>query len=744
MKALNSLGRLTRLRDLLKARQLQAYILPTEDEHFNEYVSDADQRCAFISGFTGSSCSIVITLDKAALWTDGRYQLQASNELDENWTLFRNDLSESPTKAKWIVSSTPPGSYIGYDGRQIPYTRIETIQKELTNAEAEIGILPICSGNKNSQSRQLIDIPNINLIDLVWQSMSELQIENVHRPIRLSNPLIFIPQSFTGSSFQQKINCVRNIMQMKGAQMLILTALDEIAWLFNLRGSDIRYNPVFFAYVILGMNKVDLFLNSKTVSQTQGLQDYLKDDECQVNIHEYSEFFNYLEMIVQNTMEKQQPPSLSPPPPPPPRIWLDLIASQAIVSRIPENQRLIDISPVNEMKSIKSLSELNGIREIHITDSLVLCDFLAWLEDEANKTITTTTTRTNERQSSDCEPLKPNSENGAGLPILKPPAILTETSAAKYLDDMRSQAKDFVSLSFSTISCVDANGAIVHYHPVEGQDLPITKSSIYLVDSGGQYLTGTTDVTRTIHLNEPTLEEKNCYTAVLKAHISLAMQIFPSNTPGSRLDVIARRVMWQFRGNYSHGTGHGVGAFLNVHEGPIGLSGSRLNMYSRMGIIEPGIQENMVVTIEPGFYWSNHFGIRLENVVFVVPIETVPTSTTTTTTTMNNTELFQFSSIDNNTKWLTFEPVTLVPFQRKFININMLSIDEVNWLNNYHKIVRQVLCNRIYQEVINNTELSIKDIHNDITTLLNHNPSLSSSRKRCLQWILYQTEPFYT
>ncbi|CAH8571443.1 unnamed protein product [Heterobilharzia americana] len=513
MKALNSLGRLTRLRDLLKARQLQAYILPTEDEHFNEYVSDADQRCAFISGFTGSSCSIVITLDKAALWTDGRYQLQASNELDENWTLFRNDLSESPTKAKWIVSSTPPGSYIGYDGRQIPYTGIETIQKELTNAEAEIGILPICSGNKNSQSRQLIDIPNINLIDLVWQSMSELQIENVHRPIRLSNPLIFIPQSFTGSSFQQKINCVRNIMQMKGAQMLILTALDEIAWLFNLRGSDIRYNPVFFAYVILSMNKVDLFLNSKTVSQTQGLQDYLKDDECEVNIHEYSEFFNYLEMIVQNTMEKQQPPSLSPPPPPPPRIWLDLIASQAIVSRIPENQRLIDISPVNEMKSIKSLSELNGIREIHITDSLVLCDFLAWLEDEANKTTTLLLLRV---------PMK--DKNGAGLPILKPPAILTETSAAKYLDDMRSQAKDFVSLSFSTISCVDANGAIVHYHPVEGQDLPITKSSIYLVDSGGQYLTGTTDVTRTIHLNEPTLEEKNCYTAVLKAHISLAMQ----------------------------------------------------------------------------------------------------------------------------------------------------------------------------------------------------------------------------
>nr|CAX73423.1 putative X-prolyl aminopeptidase [Schistosoma japonicum] len=403
MKKILSLERLTRLRDLLKVKKLQGYILATEDEHFNEYVGVADRRCEFISGFTGSSCSIIVTLDKAALWTDGRYQLQGTNELDDNWSLFRNDLIESPTKAKWIVSSTPPGSSIGYD---------------------------------------------------------------------------------------------------------------------------------------------------------------------------------------------------------------------------------------------------------------------------------------------------------------------------------------------------DANGAIIHYHPVEGQDAPITNKSIYLVDSGGQYLTGTTDVTRTIHLNEPTLEEKNCYTAVLKAHISLSMQIFPSNTPGSRLDVLSRRIMWQYRGNYAHGTGHGVGAFLNVHEGPIGLSGSRLNMYSRMGITEPGLQENMVVTIEPGYYWTDRFGIRLENVVFIVPVKTVDfdfnnMNTNNTLMTMHNS--FQFASDNTDcTKWLTFEPVTLVPFQRKFININMLSMNELNWLNNYHNIIRKVLCQRIYQEV--NINLSIDNENLDQQSILSNMSMLSSSRQRCLQWIINQTE----
>ncbi|TNN09766.1 Xaa-Pro aminopeptidase 1 [Schistosoma japonicum] len=726
MKKILSLERLTRLRDLLKVRKLQGYILATEDEHFNEYVGVADRRCEFISGFTGSSCSIIVTLDKAALWTDGRYQLQGTNELDDNWSLFRNDLIESPTKAKWIVSSTPPGSSIGYDGRQIPYTSIETLKKELINSEAELGILSNCNEVENSLNRQLIDIPNTNLIDLVWDSMSKLQIENIYHPIRESNPLLFIPISFSGLSWQEKIDLVRKRMEIKGVQLLVLSALDEIAWLFNLRGSDILYNPVFYAYALISFNNIDLFLYPKTVCQTPELENYLHDEQYPVMIHSYVDFFNYLEMTVQNSESFQ---SLH-------RVWLDLTASYAIVSRIPTNLRLLDISPIAEMKSIKSLSELNGIREIHITDSLVLCDFLAWLEGEANRMNSTSI------QSHLCEPIKPNRENGAGLPVIKPPNILTEASTAQYLDALRSQAKDFFSLSFSTISCSDANGAIIHYHPVEGQDAPITNKSIYLVDSGGQYLTGTTDVTRTIHLNEPTLEEKNCYTAVLKAHISLSMQIFPSNTPGSRLDVLSRRIMWQYRGNYAHGTGHGVGAFLNVHEGPIGLSGSRLNMYSRMGITEPGLQENMVVTIEPGYYWTDHFGIRLENVVFIVPVETVDfdfnnMNTNNTLMTMHNS--FQFASDNTDcTKWLTFEPVTLVPFQRKFININMLSMNELNWLNNYHNIIRKVLCQRIYQEV--NINLSIDNENLDQQSILSNMSMLSSSRQRCLQWIINQTE----
>ncbi|THD20671.1 Xaa-Pro aminopeptidase [Fasciola hepatica] len=689
MKRLASLNRLTKLRALLRCKKLHAYILPSEDEHFSEYVDPSDQRCAFISGFTGSVCTTIITLDKAALWADGRYHLQASQQLDDNWTLMKKGLEGVPTEVKWLAEVTPSGSLIGYDPRQIPFTTVNTYKNELRVAEAAMNQCSSASENVELIARRLVPMDGPNLVDLVWNEMRDTGEERSIRPPRTCNPVHTVPLSFAGETWQQKVRRVLGVMCQHGASLLALSALDEVAWLLNLRGSDIQCSPVFFSYVLLSSSELKLFLDLTTVASSADLVQHLSDSEFTVSIHPYHEFLSHLERSVSEL------PTSS-------RVWLDYRASEAIVIRVPETMRLFRNSPVSDLKSVKLPSELSGIRAAHIEDSLVLCDFLAWLEHvaEANRS-------SNPKCRDSGSPLDGRLCDPAGNPPLEPPETLTESSVADYLDRLRSQAPGFVSLSFKTIFGADANGAIIHYRAVPGQDASITDSTFYLVDSGGQYHTGTTDVTRTLHLGEPTAKQKACYTLVLKSHIALADQIFPPNTPGSKLDVVARRVAWRFQCDYAHGTGHGVGAFLGVHEGPISMSGSRLEAMTRMGMTEPGVQKNMVLTIEPGYYLANEFGIRLENVVFVRN----PSVT-------ENIDLPPCSSV-NEASWLGFEPVTLVPFQRRMINRAMLDQSELKWLNDYHAVVRRVLTQRL-QTV---------------------SSELQSSYKRCLMWILKETEP---
>ncbi|TGZ66514.1 hypothetical protein CRM22_005305 [Opisthorchis felineus] len=609
---------------------------------------------------------------------------------------MKKGLPDVPSEATWLSRNTPPGSRIGFDPKQIPYLQIQAYRRELNEAQFEV----VSSGDfsdiaTHSESRRLVDVLGPNLIDLVWDKISEIPEEQCSRPVRKANPITNVPISFAGQTWQEKVQRIRALMDPKRVSLLAISALDEIAWLLNLRGSDVTYNPVFFAYLLVTLDAVHLFLNASSVAESQGvLRTQFGDPSLNVFIHPYTEFFEHLENQVTQLPKTH------------PRVWFDYNASYAMVSCVPESQRLMAISPIAQMKTTKLPTELEGIRSAHAMDALILCDFLAWMDEVAEQNRTLNRTERVPMKSDVCEP--------AGSPSLPAPISLTESSVAGYLDELRSQAPSFVSLSFTTISGADANGAIIHYRPIPGQDAPISPSTFYLVDSGAQYLSGTTDVTRSVHLHEPTVEQQSCYTIVLKAHIAVASQIFPTNTPGTSLDVLARRELWNYRNNFAHGTGHGVGAFLCVHEGPVGLSGSRAGSWARLGVTEPGIQKDMVLTIEPGYYLENQFGIRLENVVVVVPAAPLPVQYTIPPTAASDVE------------WLTFSPITVVPFQRKLIIRSMLTQSELDWLNRYHLLVRETIRDQLMQE----------------SNLATFDPDqLSQTRRRCWTWVQRETTP---
>ncbi|KAM7540089.1 hypothetical protein Aperf_G00000037020 [Anoplocephala perfoliata] len=651
MPKFNSADRLVSLRKEMTNRKLDAFVLLMEDSHFSEYLAAADKRIAFISGFTGSAgTAVIIATDKAALWTDGRYHIQASMELDDNWILMREGLPNVPTIPSWLAETTPPSCRIGFDPHQMPFTLIRSFQLQLDAAAAE-----------PDAAREFIPVDGLNLIDLIWSD----------RPTRPANCIRAVPlTSFAGHSWEAKLNTLRERMASNNVSSLVLFQLDEIAWLFNLRGSDISYNPLFFSYAIVTMTEVHLFVDCGRGPNSIILEEYLKSTTHPVYLHPYSEFACWLNS---NSTWKCG------------RVWLPAVSSHAIVSSVPENERFFDISPVASLKASKNSLEVEGMRLANLVDSLALCDFLAWLEDVAQ-----------------CGGMDPRAVTPCDIPGAEPPQNATEASLAAYLNQIRCAADGCLGLSFSTIPGADGNGAIIHYHLDDNSDgASLTTSSLFLVDSGGQYETGTTDVTRTVHLGNPTEEQIADYTQVLKAHATLASLTFPDNTEGTKLDVVCRASMWRDRRDYAHGTGHGVGANLCVHEGPIGMSGRRSK--SELGIAEPGIQKDMVLTIEPGYYVTGKHGIRLENVVLVV----------------DTGQKARNSPI----QFLAFEALTLVPFQRRLIDIEALGAEAVAWVDDYHALVRERLLALI--ETKHNQEGGV----------------LSAARKRTRDWILRETEP---
>ncbi|KAF1408123.1 Xaa-Pro aminopeptidase 1, partial [Spheniscus humboldti] len=588
---------LKQLRQVMKSPKyvqepVQAYIVPSGDAHQSEYIAPCDCRRAFISGFDGSAGTAIVTEQQAAMWTDGRYFLQAAHQMDNNWTLMKMGLKDTPTQEDWLVSVLPEGSKVGVDPFIIPADQWKRMSKALRSA-----------------GHDLVPVKE-NLIDTIWTDC----------PQRPCKPLITLDPSYTGVSWRDKIVALRSKMAERKVLWFVVTALDEVAWLFNLRGSDVEYNPVFFAYAVIGMNTIRLFIDGDRMMDP-AVREHLQLDstlepEFKIQVMPYGSILSELQAVGAGLSPKE-------------KVWLSDKASYALTEAIPKAYRyLTPYTPICIAKAVKNASETEGMRRAHIKDAVALCELFNWLEKE-----------------------------------VVPKGTVTEIIAADKAEEFRSQQKDFVELSFATISSTGPNGAIIHYKPVPETNRTLSVNEIYLLDSGAQYKDGTTDVTRTMHFGIPSAYEKECFTYVLKGHIAVSAAIFPNGTKGHLLDSFARSALWDCGLDYLHGTGHGVGSFLNVHEGPCGIS------YKTFA--DEPLEAGMIVSDEPGYYEDGSFGVRIENVVLVIPAETK----------------YNFK----NRGSLTFEPLTLVPIQTKMIDVNLLTQKECNWVNDYHQKCREVI-----------------------------------------------------
>uniref|UniRef100_A0A8B9VM61 Xaa-Pro aminopeptidase 1 n=1 Tax=Anas zonorhyncha TaxID=75864 RepID=A0A8B9VM61_9AVES len=629
---------LKQLRQVMKSPKyvqepVQAYIVPSGDAHQSEYIAPCDCRRAFISGFDGSAGTAIITEQHAAMWTDGRYFLQAANQMDNNWTLMKMGLKDTPTQEDWLVSVLPEGSKVGVDPFIIPADQWKRMSKVLRSA-----------------GHDLVPIKE-NLIDTIWTDC----------PQRPCKPLITLDLNYTGVSWRDKIVALRSKMAERKVLWFVVTALDEVAWLFNLRGSDVEYNPVFFAYAVIGMNTIRLFIDGDRMTDP-AVREHLQLDstlepEFKIQVMPYGSILTELQAVGASLSPKE-------------KVWLSDKASYALTEAVPKAyQYLTPYTPICIAKAVKNASETEGMRRAHVKDAVALCELFNWLEKEAKDFFENTFPFILHRPK----------------PEQVPKGTVTEITAADKAEEFRSQQKDFVELSFATISSTGPNGAIIHYKPVPETNRTLSVNEIYLLDSGAQYKDGTTDVTRTMHFGTPSAYEKECFTYVLKGHIAVSAAIFPNGTKGHLLDSFARSALWDCGLDYLHGTGHGVGSFLNVHEGPCGIS------YKTFA--DEPLEAGMIVSDEPGYYEDGSFGIRIENVVLVIPAETK----------------YNFK----NRGSLTFEPLTLVPIQTKMIDVSLLTQKELNWVNDYHQKCREVIGAELERQ----------------------------GRLEALQWLIRETEP---
>ncbi|XP_046748913.1 xaa-Pro aminopeptidase ApepP isoform X3 [Diprion similis] len=593
--------KLAKLRDLLRTatvgtnkKGIDAYIVGSEDSHQSEYLAPKDQRRSFISGFSGSAGTAIITQDQALLWTDGRYFAQATKELDppEAWTLMKEGVVGTPTQASWLASNLSSQSNVAVDPNLISNMAWSAINASLVAAGHSF--LPL----------------EKNFVDLVWGS---------DKPGMPANKVVGQPLKYTGKTAGEKVELCRQAMRDESVTTLVVTALDEVAYLLNWRGSDIHYNPVFFAYVVITLDKVHIFIDQSKV--TQEAKQQLKDEGVDPQYHPYDTIGMYLKERSTASDGKT---------------WISNSSSYALHvscgSGEINNKLHTNITPICVMKAIKNTVEIKGMKKAHLKDGVAVVKYLAWLEEK----------------------VKSKSEE----------SLVTELSGAAQLEKFRAEQEDFIGPSFCTISAVGAHGAIIHYAPSPETDTPINDREFYLCDSGGQYLDGTTDITRTVHFGSPTAFERECFTRVFKGQCALANAIFPTMIKGNYLDILARKSLWEVGLDYLHGTAHGVGAYLNVHEGPMGISW-------RLHPDDPGLQIGMFLSNEPGYYEDEKFGIRLEDVEVIVE-----------TATPHNFKSRGF---------LTFECVTMVPIQSNLLDKSLLTDQEKGRDRGGQKLLLQLL-----------------------------------------------------
>ncbi|TGZ80215.1 putative Xaa-pro aminopeptidase P [Ascodesmis nigricans] len=594
MAPISTTDRLSRLRAAMKREKVDVYVVPSEDAHNSEYTCKADARRAFITGFTGSAGCAVVTADKAALSTDGRYFNQAEHQLDANWELLKQGLPDVPTWQEWAIRESVGGKSVGIDATLIT-------SQQAKNFDTRI---------KKKGGAGLVAVTP-NLVDEAWG--------HEDRPARPNNPVMVLSDDYAGQAFAEKIENLRKEIEKKKGLGFVVSMLDEIAWLYNLRGTDIPYNPVFFAYALVTPTTSTLFIDKKKLPS-----DALTHLGNRVEIKPYEDIFDYLMSVAEKAKAESASSESSEDAP---QKWLVSNKTSWALTKALGGDDAVEVirSPVEDAKAVKNETERRGMKECHIRDGAALIKYFAWLEDELTKG-----------------------------------KQLDEVDGADRLEEFRKEGDRFKGLSFDTISSAGPNAAVIHYKPEPGACATIDPKQVYLCDSGAQYLDGTTDTTRTLHFGEPTEMEKKAYTLVLKGMIDLGNVVFPRGTTGLALDVLARQYLWREGLDYRHGTGHGVGSFLNVHEGPIGI-GTRVQ-YSEVPLA-PG----MVISDEPGYYEDGKFGIRIENVIMVCEKKTT----------------HQFGE----KPYYGFEHVTMVPMCKKLTDLSLLNREEKKWLNEYHKEV---------------------------------------------------------
>ncbi|KAL9245990.1 hypothetical protein vseg_019579 [Gypsophila vaccaria] len=614
--------KLTNLRSLMASHSppLHAVVVPSEDYHQSEYVSDRDKRREFISGFSGSAGLALITMDDARLWTDGRYFLQAEKELSNQWKLMR--IGEDPAVETWMSDNLPEEAAVGID----PWcVSIDTAQRWLRAFE-----------NK----RQKLVQTSTNLVDQIWKD----------RPVGEVNPVIVQPLEFAGRSVAEKLQDLRDKLAHEKAHSIVVTALDEVAWLYNVRGSDVSYCPVVQAFAVVTTETAFFYVDQRKVSSE--VHSYMKANK--IEVRDYAAISSDVDLLASSqlgsslsaTTEGQNGEMGNACN----HIWMDPgSCCYALYSKLKSDQVSLQQSPLALPKALKNPVELDGLKNAHVRDGAAVVQFLVWLDKQMQE-LYGASGYFFEAKAQKKQPLEAQK--------------LTEVTVSDKLEGFRASKEHFRGLSFPTISSVGSSAAIIHYGPEPHTCAEMDPDRIYLFDSGAQYQDGTTDITRTVHFGEPSAHEKACYTAVLKGHIALGNIRFPKGTNGYALDILARAPLWKNGLDYRHGTGHGIGSYLNVHEGPHMIS------FKPQARNVP-LQATMTVTDEPGYYEDGNFGLRLENVLVIKEANT------------------EFNFGDKG--YLEFEHITWAPYQHKLMDLKLLTPEEIDWVNTYHSKCREIL-----------------------------------------------------
>ena len=576
-------SRLDLLRREMLANNCNIYIIPSSDAHNSEYVPECWNRRCWISNFTGSSGDVVVSLNNAYLWTDGRYYIQANNELDCNeFTLLKHITFIAALEYIFINEQIKGEDLkVAVDPKVLSIGFFENIDSLVNKF----------SGNLVAHESNLIDTCKVNLgEDITPQNCN----------------IFHLKQNMTGQSINEKIIWLQTEVSNKGANAIVLNMLDEIAWLFNMRGNDIEYNPLAIAYAIVEKSEIILFLNKYKIESN--LKNVLV--KYGVVIKEYDSFYGYLKKYTGV-------------------VWLSPKTSNYFILKCCKKSIILD-TPIAMRKACKNEVEIKGARLAHQKDAVALINFLAWLDQ--------------------------NWRSG-----------VNELNLVAKLREYRSEEENYKGDSFGTISAFAEHGAICHYQVNSLSAKNIDDTNLYLLDSGGQYLEGTTDVTRTIHLGEPTQIQKKHYTLVLKGHLALQRQKFPDGTTGESIDVLARSYLWNHNLDYMHGTGHGVGSFMCVHEGPVAISKK---------ITSKPLKPGMILSNEPGVYLEGEYGIRIENLLYVYDEHE------------SKNEIY-------NVRYYSFKNLTMVPYAKNLIDFSMLTKQEFSQIKDYYSEINEKIRPRL-------------------------------------------------